>query len=148
MHGDENEATVMLHGLMAGLCIRPGRALLADLHIRSASKNIAAVKCRDGFWSQVFHHRCIINVQKLVCQSVQQNARQTMSTCCTILQAAERGGGSEETSNSVTLPGCRGLGTNPAMGQLPELLPAVLMTHQAFQQLQLQLLPFQVRGQQ
>lgn len=71
-----------------------------------------------------------------------------MSTCFTILQAAERAGGHEDNSNSVTLPDCRGLGTNPAMGQLPELLPAVLMTHQAFQQLQLQLLPFQVRRQQ
>ncbi|KAL0049173.1 hypothetical protein WJX82_008148 [Trebouxia sp. C0006] len=58
-------------------------------------------------------------------------------------QAAERGGGSEENSNSLTLPDCRALGTNPAMGHLPELLPAVLMSHQAFQQLQLQLLPFQ-----
>ena len=71
-----------------------------------------------------------------------------MSTCFTILQAAERAVGNEEISNSVTLPDCRGLGTHPAMGQLPELLPAVLMTHQAFQQLQLQLLPFQVCGQQ
>ncbi len=67
-----------------------------------------------------------------------------MSTSSTILQATDRAGVSEESSNSVTLPDCRGLGTNPAMGQLPELLPAVLMTHQAFQQLQLQLLPFQV----
>ncbi|KAL0028971.1 hypothetical protein WJX77_009058 [Trebouxia sp. C0004] len=58
-------------------------------------------------------------------------------------QAAERARGSEENNNSLTFPDCRGLGTKPAMGQLPELLPAVLMTHQAFQQLQLQLLPFQ-----
>ncbi len=104
--------------------------------------------CRNGFWSQVFHHRCVVPVQKLVCLSVQQNARRAMSTSLTNLQAAERAGGSEENSNSVTLPDCRGLGTNPAMGQLPELLPAVLMTHQAFQQLQLQLLPFQVCRQQ
>lgn len=83
-----------------------------------------------------------------VCLSVQQDTRQAKSTCCTILQAAEKAGGGEENSNSVTLPDCHGLGTDPAMGQLPELLPAVLMTHQAFQQLQLQLLPFQVCRQQ
>jgi len=106
------------------------------------------VNRRNGFWSQVFHRRCVVTVQKLVCLSVQQDARQATSTSFTTLQAAERGGGSEENSNSVTLPDCRGLGTHPAMGQLPELLPAVLMTHQAFQQLQLQLLPFQVCGQQ
>ncbi len=131
-----------------GLSIRPGRASAPDLYIRSATKNIAAVKCCNGFWLLVFYHRCVVPVQKLVCMSVQQDARQAMSTSFTNLQAAERGGGSEENSNSLTLPDCRALGTNPAMGHLPELLPAVLMSHQAFQQLQLQLLPFQVCRQQ
>ena len=118
------------------------------MHIRSAIESNAAVSCSSGLWMRVFHHHCVVPVQKLICLSVQQDARQATSTCFTILQAAEGAGGSEENSHSGTLPDCRGLGTNPAMGQLPELLPAVLMTHQAFQQLQLQLLPFQVCRQQ
>lgn len=46
--------------------------------------------------------------------------------------------------SSMTMPGCQGLGTSPVLRQLPEILPSALMSHPAFQQLQLQLLPFQV----
>ena len=62
------------------------------------------------------------------------------------LQAAERAAAvcDEEEGSSVTIPDCQGLGTSPVLGQLPEILPPALMSHQAFQQLQLQLLPFQV----
>ncbi len=58
-------------------------------------------------------------------------------------QAVERTDVTDDSSSS-TAPDCRGLGSSPVLGQLPEMLPASLMTHQAFQQFQLQLLPFQV----
>ena len=48
------------------------------------------------------------------------------------------------TESSTEIPDCRGLGNSAVLGQLPEVLPASLMHHQAFQQLHMQLLPFQV----
>ena len=48
------------------------------------------------------------------------------------------------TDSSSEVPDCRGLGNSAVLGHLPEVLPASLMHHQAFQQLQMQLLPFQV----
>ena len=45
---------------------------------------------------------------------------------------------------NTEVPECRGMCGSLVIGQLPEVLPASLMHHQAFQQLQLQLLPFQV----
>ena len=140
--------TVSLYGLLAWLVYLTWNGIISRFAHPISHQEPCCCVLPQWISSQVFHHRCIVPVHKLVCLSVQQDARQAMSTCFTTLQAAERGGGSEENSNSVTLPDCRGLGTDPAVGQLPELLPAVLMTHQAFQQLQLQLLPFQVRRQQ
>lgn len=61
------------------------------------------------------------------------------------LQVASRAGVSNSaTDSSSEVPDCRGLGNIAVMGHLPEVLPASLMHYQAFQQLHLQLLPFQV----
>ena len=48
------------------------------------------------------------------------------------------------TDSSSEVPDCRGLGSSAVLGHLPEVLPASLMHHPALQQLQMQLLPFQV----
>ena len=51
---------------------------------------------------------------------------------------------SNATDSSSEVPDCQGLGNSAVLGQLPEVLPASVMHHQALQQLQMQLLPFQV----
>ena len=62
-----------------------------------------------------------------------------------VLQAASRADVfNSATDSSSEVPDCRVLGNSAVMGHLPEVLPASLMHHPAFQQLHLQLLPFQV----
>ncbi len=147
MHDNRNEATVDLHSLLAWLAYLTWKGISSRFaHQMSHQEHRCFEDLRRRFFTFIASYLCrILSVCLSACTARCQTSK---STCSTILQATERGGGSEDHSNSVSLADCRGLGTNPAMGQLPELLPAVLMTHQAFQQLQLQLLPFQVCGQQ
>ena len=49
------------------------------------------------------------------------------------------------TGDNATAPDLKLAGSDTVHEQLPEVLPAGLMTHAVFQQLQLQLLPFQVK---
>ena len=145
----ETQAIVSLRGLFAWLVYLTWNGIGSRLAHQISHQEFCCCEPPQQIMgaglSPLLHYDC---AEACLSVCMPRSVRQTMSTCFTSLQAAERGGSSEENSNSATLPDCSGLGTNPAMGQLPELLPAVLMSHQAFQQLQLQLLPFQVCRQQ
>ena len=67
----------------------------------------------------------------------------TLSTSL-MLQVISRAAVTNSATDSSEMPDCRGLGNSAVLGHLPQVLPASLMHHQAFQQLQMQLLPFQV----
>ena len=53
--------------------------------------------------------------------------------------------GKVATMDENSLPDCRVAHTSTREGRLAETLPAVLMHHEALQELQLQLVPFQVK---